>query len=823
MDNSCFQEIARLRSITSQAYHGRKNALHELEESVPDARKFAFTSEVEAGLEKVLSRERIPVLIVGATSCGKSTFINEFLGKEVNIVNDDYCSARVVVYSYSTEMKVTLVDMTTGKRQSKQFSLDDFYNGDRMFQIIAKLTARPKRKDGTDYEILLREYMNVRVLVEGPFQNIPRGVEIYDTPGWGESRSVENSLKHVLQSYPLVIWLYNNSVLSLTEIGFYRFLVNSYPCSCGRDECSQEESSCERALPIFFLCTHCDRVQQHMHNDSKISALCDATTLFDDFYSEQTTESGCTTSVCSDEKPSGMECVDDDIDLELLCNDLDEEQVWNIKQRRDKYTQFKRSGLIHDRRLQFPSTVEQCPIFACISALDLKLDRKDYEDALKLDPSAVRRVNYHLLDFDKKFKQWVYKSEATQIMKALSFVAFSVGGILEKLTGMTEADVEHYEREYENMKRLNDELKDNVRDKILPLFRDLAVDISKEVCEHNVKLKLIAESRKINIGKYDEAVIQNASDEQEVREIFCQCFLALVNEKCKIHYDLFNESMKKKVTEAFNETFANNAALMSNELLCKAFNAQFTYVSGYDSMMSNQLVAGIGGGGSVVAIFAGMGYGAVYTAGAFVAAAAGMAVMGGLVAVGALAAVAKIFSPKQNHYDGTWKEQYATTICNAIESKKLINARVQADAAVVLYTKAFGECLRIAGEKFRAVKAEIRTQDNILRGQADTIALLGRVETVCLALQNEKFRKNIGEISQTPKSLNAFGGVFSYIDVTTGNPAIDTCVRIPHSASDSTPLEVNTALDFEIFKVFILSVALFLLSGIVQQASDQRL
>ena len=118
---------------------------------------------------------------------------------------------------------------------------------------------------------------------------------------------------------------------------------------------------------------------------------------------------------------------------------------------------------------------------------------------------------------------------------------------------------------------------------------------------------------------------------------------------------------------------------------------------------------------------------------------------------------------------------------------------------MMLCTRAFRECLDLAGAKFAAIKAEIRTQDSILRGHAATLAMLGRVETVCLALQHEKTRKRVGDISHTPKSLNAFGGVFSYTDLTTGDPAINTCIRIPHS-TDLTPLEVNTPLDFWILK-----------------------
>ena len=650
------------------------------------------------------------------------------------ITKRECCTARVAIYRYSEEATITLVDAKTQELvESYSFDLNTWKSEKNMFTEIKKVTDRLENT-GT-----FRDYTNHTVVISGPFENLPPGVDLYDSPGFGEiqeSEVISDCLQRVLMQRPLIIWAYDQSNVLVTEVEFFQFLMSNYPCTCGQHKCEKGGTFCNTAVPIFYLCNKCDRDELAMDTE------------FDD--------------------------EDDEVDENEV---LQKEESFCTVIRNKCYSSLVNSPVGTRVRGWSPS-VADCPHFACLSTKDLHKDRSDFKK------SGKRRPNFHYIDFISKFNEWVYNAEVKEIETCVSMIACTIRGVLDNLAGVSESYLVDIARQCEEVKKVVRDLKANVHQKVHPLFDELANDLCVVMASGNVRKELRVEATTIKLGDFDGSYIamNNKARDKEARTMFAELFLAQVEKKCDTVYNNFYQKIDRAVSEAYTDTYKKNAELMANEMLNDAMYTKFNHsMKLKDDITDSSMFIAAGVGAVSAGSLSVSGYAAGMTNMTFVFAATGIALGAAALTIGAVLVVATIMGAK---YDASWKEKLADTICTAIAEKKHLDVEEQTKLVTKACTKAFTDCENIANERVKALTEEFYQQDNNAHNNnADAIRLLGRIEGVCEALRSRSAEPfPIHTFSLEPVSRNAFSSVFKNSE--------GTAIRVPHCPEDISSLEV---------------------------------
>ena len=276
-------------------YKSRKNEVLEsyekLEALISDLQGYAKKIELPDPIERVdvllrdiknkaekVKNDRFNIMIAGESMCGKSTFINAYLGVELLPMDVKQCTSAIVEIKYGKEFSVVATyadgrhETITGDEEAREFlkknaALDDEYREIPVptinSEILVKSGLRAKNKGGKiviqnseveamlkspevqhaniyhllDYNEQIRAYIEARkdswenivtkIEILFPFGDDFKGIEIIDSPGVCARGGVAEITSQYIENADAIIFLKPVIGQSLESTQFNQFLENA--------------------------------------------------------------------------------------------------------------------------------------------------------------------------------------------------------------------------------------------------------------------------------------------------------------------------------------------------------------------------------------------------------------------------------------------------------------------------------------------------------------------------------------------------------------------------------------------------------------------
>ncbi|EDV26688.1 uncharacterized protein TRIADDRAFT_54951 [Trichoplax adhaerens] len=146
----------------------------------------------------LLEEFRYPILVIGETSAGKSSFLNYLLGIDILSVHTLSCTNKICELTYGKEPQIKIIDTSDGRLiKSKIWTSENEQTA--IQEIRSIITEAGLIKDsGTDNRIQVNEIsINLLIRIYWPSEILKGGLQIVDSPGFGE----QVELPHVLKNY----------------------------------------------------------------------------------------------------------------------------------------------------------------------------------------------------------------------------------------------------------------------------------------------------------------------------------------------------------------------------------------------------------------------------------------------------------------------------------------------------------------------------------------------------------------------------------------------------------------------------------------------
>ncbi|RDD39492.1 Bacterial dynamin-like protein [Trichoplax sp. H2] len=189
------------RNILSNLYKDTKSLAEKFDKSLDSETDYPQKTNVEkmqCDESSLLEEFRYPILVIGETSAGKSSFLNYLLGIDILSVHTLSCTNKICELTYGKEPQIKIIDTSDGRLiKSKIWTSENEQTA--IQEIRSIITEAGLIKDsGTDNRIQVNEIsINLLIRIYWPSEILKGGLQIVDSPGFGE----QVELPHVLKNY----------------------------------------------------------------------------------------------------------------------------------------------------------------------------------------------------------------------------------------------------------------------------------------------------------------------------------------------------------------------------------------------------------------------------------------------------------------------------------------------------------------------------------------------------------------------------------------------------------------------------------------------
>ncbi|XP_070553798.1 dual serine/threonine and tyrosine protein kinase-like [Ptychodera flava] len=178
-------------------------------------------------------RQRPCVVVLGEKNCGKSSLINQLLGGGQNVVpsRDTPCTSRLVRIKYSSDPYSRLLDKHGNEREVKR--------GSKLYDIKKWIELEADSRYDQEEISLFVEAARDKVVLKS-------GLEIIDSPGFGENHELDQVIFGLLEREPLL------------PLFIYVIDANQRVRNADRENVKRVREKCPNAT-ILYICNKVDQ------------------------------------------------------------------------------------------------------------------------------------------------------------------------------------------------------------------------------------------------------------------------------------------------------------------------------------------------------------------------------------------------------------------------------------------------------------------------------------------------------------------------------------------------------------------------------------